>query len=662
MENLQLIVFGANGMLGRYLCEYFSNLKISFIPVTRKDIDAETANVKSLKNYLESIIPKCHRESLKRKLYVINACGLIVQRKETSLYQFMRVNAHFPWMLQELSCEFNYHLIHISTDCVFDGQGSLDHFYKESDRCNEHNDHYAVSKQMGEILLQDTSASIFRTSIIGEEEHNLSLMQWLISNRGKTVNGYANHFWNGVTCLELAKVITEMILQDVLPVGKIQHVFSGTGMTKHKLLEVINQMYKLECTIQPIEHKNRIFKCLTTENKNEKITKILRSISPIEKQLDELYWHRRFEQLNEKVVLVTAFFDLAKREENNERRNAQTYMEKAEWLFQQNVFLVIFVEPENVNYVRERRTFFGFEKKTDVIEMKFEDLPWFDLYPLMLEADTYKPLPRHFKDSLLYHLLVWNKFGFVETTIKKLQLKDNKTYCGWIDFGIKHVAVTDYVDSDNLWEGGPCIEHKDKIRLMALNPISLWNQDISEEEEDQYLSVWRAAVGEGFWMGNPSDLLWLANEMRNTVISRLTKLHRIALEGSYLATILKRNRDRFSLFYGEHASILANARYMHHLWNIPNLLQKCREQGNWSEFVRIGLTFYVALEKKCIFSPSHQLNEYQTRCIDIIQETMKSQEDFIQWQAKLQEKDVFDFASICCSATSINPLQWLKER
>jgi hypothetical protein len=48
--------------------------------------------------------------------------------------------------------------------------------------------------------------TIIITSIIGEENFNkLSLIEFIKSRKNNTINGYINHHWNGVTCLQLAK-------------------------------------------------------------------------------------------------------------------------------------------------------------------------------------------------------------------------------------------------------------------------------------------------------------------------------------------------------------------------------------------------------------------------------------------------------------------------
>lgn len=362
-----------------------------------------------------------------------------------------------------------------------------------------------------------------------------------------------------------------------------------------------------------------------------------------------------------RVVLVTCFFDLGRREQNVHRRNAQEYLEKSQWLLKQNVELVIYIEPDYSNIIRSYRKKYGLESKTHIIEMKFEELPWWDFYSLALEANEKKPIEKeNKKDTLLYHVIQWNKFGLVADAISRLQLLGGKKeedekdiYCGWIDFGIKHVAQTDYVELDELWLGGACYSNKNKIRIMANNPLQEWKDNVSEEEEDEYLSRWRAALGGGFWMGRPSNVIWMTQQMRQALMRGLNLLHRLSLEDNYLSTIIKRHRNRFSLFYGEYCSILANSRYMHSLLNIPHQLQTCVNMKNWYDFTRIALMFLVSKKEKRLYSQSYDMSYPQT-CFEIIQEGLKHA-DFLEYQQVANKKDFMD-----CIFTK-DPFQWLNQ-
>jgi dTDP-4-dehydrorhamnose reductase len=111
-------------------------------------------------------------------------------------------------------------------------------------------DDYGKSKSLGENL----NNTNIRTSIIGEELFNKkSLIEWVKSNKNSTINGFSNHFWNGVTCLELAKFIEILINENNFWKGT-KHIFSPESVSKYQLVNLINDVYNLDIKINKIEH------------------------------------------------------------------------------------------------------------------------------------------------------------------------------------------------------------------------------------------------------------------------------------------------------------------------------------------------------------------------------------------------------------------------
>src|SRR5262249_39151322 len=133
---------------------------------------------------------------------VVNAVGIVKQRpaaKEALLS--LEVNAVFPHRLR-LSCEeFGARLIHVSTDCVFDGRRGN---YTEADPADA-KDVYGLTKYLGEV--SEAPALTLRLSIIGLElARKASLIEWFLAQRGQ-VRGFTRAIYTGLTTLELARVI-----------------------------------------------------------------------------------------------------------------------------------------------------------------------------------------------------------------------------------------------------------------------------------------------------------------------------------------------------------------------------------------------------------------------------------------------------------------------
>ena len=103
---------------------------------------------------------------------------------------------------------------------------------------------------MGE-LTNDKDVTI-RTSIIGPElnKDGIGLFHWFMSQSVETrLNGFTNAFWSGLTTLELAKVVLEIIEQNIS--GLIQ-VAPAAKIDKYSLISLFNSIYKNgKMTIEP---------------------------------------------------------------------------------------------------------------------------------------------------------------------------------------------------------------------------------------------------------------------------------------------------------------------------------------------------------------------------------------------------------------------------
>jgi dTDP-4-dehydrorhamnose reductase len=239
ISNNKVLIFGSNGMLGRYVYIYLKEFLNDYeiIPLTRKDFDILNDTFDKLK----SLLQKYGNNNI-----IINCAGVIPQRSSFENFKdFILVNSIFPHKLQEFSHSLDSKLIHITTDCVFDGNKGN---YNENDLHTEKNI-YGVSKSIGEPL----ESCVIRTSIIGHELFNKkSLLEWIISKKDNTINGFVNHYWNGVTCLTLSKIIYQIIINNLYWSG-IRHIYSPDTLSKYDLCCIINEVYELNLNINKFE-------------------------------------------------------------------------------------------------------------------------------------------------------------------------------------------------------------------------------------------------------------------------------------------------------------------------------------------------------------------------------------------------------------------------
>ena len=176
---------------------------------------------------------------------VINCVGLIKQRDEASDEALaVRVNAEFPHRLAKRCDETGARLIHFSTDCVFAGTRGN---YTEDDPADA-TDLYGQSKHRGEVT--GPQCVSLRTSVIGHElGTNLGLLDWFISQRSQTINGFKKAIYSGFTTLEMARII-ERILTRHPRLSGLWHVASEP-ISKFDLLQLCREKLGWEGIIEP---------------------------------------------------------------------------------------------------------------------------------------------------------------------------------------------------------------------------------------------------------------------------------------------------------------------------------------------------------------------------------------------------------------------------
>lgn len=248
-----IYVLGVNGMLGRYVYDYLKYKKhYPVIGLTRSSLNASDIN--GSRKFLEQTITVND--------IVINCMGVTNKRTDVSDKDMYIVNSIFPHLVDRICYQKCAKFIHASTDCVFTGDihtGPLTH-----NSVRDELSPYGFSKSIGENLY----GCVIRTSIIGEEENNKrNLIEWCKSMKGNVIDGYTDHLWNGITCLEWAK-ITDKIIQNItrsFPAGL--NVFQSKHknkdfVTKYELISLINKIYDLQIIINRCNTGNVVNKAL----------------------------------------------------------------------------------------------------------------------------------------------------------------------------------------------------------------------------------------------------------------------------------------------------------------------------------------------------------------------------------------------------------------
>lgn len=173
---------------------------------------------------------------------IINCVGIITPHALKDPANTFFINSALPHILAQT---FKEKLIHISTDCVFNG---IEGFPYNEDSPYSSTDLYGLSKSLGE----PRNCLTLRTSIVGPEIVGFfGLLEWFRKQSGKTVKGFTEHFWNGITTREFGKICDKIVEnRGQYPQDGLFHVFSTT-LSKYEMLLKFQSKYNIDCKIIP---------------------------------------------------------------------------------------------------------------------------------------------------------------------------------------------------------------------------------------------------------------------------------------------------------------------------------------------------------------------------------------------------------------------------
>lgn len=221
-----VLVVGSGGLLGSHLVRY---LKLT--GVSRAECNILSA-------------PEIAAALNKHKPDVVINCAGIVPKSPAfeDTFHVLRVNSLGPRILANECDKVGCRLIHISTDCVYSGVGGG---HKESDLPYPI-DLYGMSKFLGEIT--HFPHLTIRTSFVGlPDPTGRGLLSWAQGER--RVVGYDKVIWNGLTTLELGKILVEKLLSPWSKWGLLH--LPGEALTKLDVLVAAATVWNWKLTVVP---------------------------------------------------------------------------------------------------------------------------------------------------------------------------------------------------------------------------------------------------------------------------------------------------------------------------------------------------------------------------------------------------------------------------
>lgn len=241
---MKIVILGGSGMLGSMVLKVLGREPGMQVVATFRGVDLVPVGVQPLLLDAETATVSEIEACLAGADWAVNCIGLIKSHIRDSssedVQRAIRINAVFPHLLAQAATRAGTKVLQIATDCVFSGAKGL---YLEND-VHDPLDIYGKTKSLGEVR-QVPGFHNLRCSIIGpEEKGKTSLLEWLLGHpKGSVVTGYLNHFWNGVTTLQFAR-ICRGILSGGVVVPDLTHVMPANILSKGALLQVCAEAFR----------------------------------------------------------------------------------------------------------------------------------------------------------------------------------------------------------------------------------------------------------------------------------------------------------------------------------------------------------------------------------------------------------------------------------
>lgn len=285
-----MAILGSSGLLGFGLTSFLSRNDFKVTEFNR-DGSSRSSQTLGVRIDVETFNPNQFLRDLEGIDTVVNCIGMIKHRIQRDSQDSLRltelVNGEFPKVLDELAITNGLQMIQVGTDCVYSG---ADGNYDENSP-KDATDPYGSSKISGEDSLKKTL--LLRTSFIGREEKTqIEFLEWVLKHeKNAVISGYTNHLWNGVTVLQLARVISGIIGRGDIKSG-VQHLVPNNFVSKFELAtQIASKFGRVDLVIEPMATPSSVDRRLKTAHQEENEQLWLDagypSIPTIEEMLDE---------------------------------------------------------------------------------------------------------------------------------------------------------------------------------------------------------------------------------------------------------------------------------------------------------------------------------------------------------------------------------------
>ena len=260
----KIAILGSTGMIGSGVTRGLTEGGFDITEFNRSGESVVKGN--TVKNFDIQSVTDESLKFLSEYAYVINSTGLIRHKISSNAQQdienAIKVNCLFPQQLGRLAKKYEYKVIQIGTDCVFSGARGG---YTESDLFDPI-DAYGFTKVLGESCITNTMT--LRVSVVGQEKNSsMELLNWVIDQSPKAkLRGFTNHIWNGVTPLQLSKILAFIVKESFYFEG-VQHLVPQDKVSKYQLIKTVAEQFgRSDLAISEFQTDSKVDRSLATDN------------------------------------------------------------------------------------------------------------------------------------------------------------------------------------------------------------------------------------------------------------------------------------------------------------------------------------------------------------------------------------------------------------
>jgi hypothetical protein len=316
----------------------------------------------------------------------------------------------------------------------------------------------------------------------------------------------------------------------------------------------------------------------------------------------------------DRCTIVSVFVNLEPYQPQQRSRGTNFYMRHARHLLSISQPMILFIDPQYVEDVRQQREKYcpqkEFVDQTSIIPFSLSDSPYFKYLPSIQEVypQSWLSYLDRANDTPAYVALVWSKTYFLHRACQDNPWLTERF--SWIDFGIFYLPkivdhpLTHLRHLEKTLQVAPA----DKITCLAIHGV----YPAEVKDRRKFYSQWNARTAGGFICGGERVLSKL-HEYFQAEVEWCRKNKIFPLEEPILSVIRAQHPSLFDVYYGDYNDILSGYEsYTCYGPMGPELafhqFELCQRVHNWRELAVIAERVWTARTRFPPASHSRILN------------------------------------------------------